>query len=170
MPQAATAANMPSALTACHTAAGREDQERRCATGDDLGAEQPQGHHHRDGGRGGQQGDHETCRPAAAETDPVEPHEEAEGTGRVTGDVHRPVRVGDVVGQPVVPDAGDPVVQGGWQVGRAAGGAEVLVLGVQDLGDPVLAVDEGEAEHPRQPSGVRREQQAVPGQPRCKGT
>ena len=105
-------------------------------------------------------------RPAAAETDPVEPHEEAQGAGRVTGDVHRPVRVGDVVGQPVVRDARDPVVQRGRQVGRAAGGAEVLVLGVQDLRDPVLAVDEREAEHPRQPTGVRREQQTGPGQPR----
>ena len=76
--------------------------------------------------------------------------------------MHRPVRVRDVVGQVVVGDPRDERASsacGRSVVARAVRRYSYSVSRI--FADAVVAVDEGEAEHPRQPRGVRREQQAA---------
>ena len=169
MPQAATAANIASALTHCQIAAGpktRNGAARRATTSAPSSAQR---HHHGQRGRGGEQGDHDARRPAAAESDPVEHHEEAQRPRRVAGDVHRPVGVRRCRRADRRTGSGRP--------SRATPSERSTVRAVrrysysvsEDRADAVSAVDEGQAEQPRQPGGVRREQQLPPPQPLRQG-
>ena len=103
-----------------HEDRGRgQHQERRGAPGHLLGAQGPERHQHRGGGRRGEHGDDDAGGEVAAEPEPHEPDEEQQRPRRVAGDVGGPV-VGGGVRDPV--DVGR---RAGWgrrrPRGRSAG-------------------------------------------------
>ena len=126
-----------------------------------LGPQRAQREEDRDRSRRGDDHDREPGREVAAETDAVQPDEEQHGARRVPGDVDRPGRM-DVQGDP-----GHVLAQQQRDVVGVAGGAQVLLLGGEEVVDTSQEVDQRESHEPAERAAQPGRRQRPPRQPRA---